>query len=96
MSVWVMTSPLTIAVALMIDGMVLPNTVGLAGRLSPLTLDPGWPSADAGWPCADAAATAIDATKVASEPAVNRLIFNPTLKFLIFQSLVARPFIQSR
>ena len=34
MSVWVMTSPLTMAVALTTDGKAEPNTCGFSGRLS--------------------------------------------------------------
>ena len=34
MSVWVITSPLMIAVALTTDGMAVPNSCGFCGRLS--------------------------------------------------------------
>ena len=44
-SVWVMTSPLTIAVALMTDGMAVPNSCGFSGRWSDwlLLIGCGWP-----------------------------------------------------
>ena len=62
MSVWVMTSPLTIAVALTTDGMAVPNICGLSGRLSALALF-GAPV-----PAASCAAAAV-ATAIASAAA---------------------------
>ena len=38
MSVWVMTSPLTIAVARISVGRVVPNSSGLEGRRSPVVV----------------------------------------------------------
>jgi len=62
MSVWVMTSPLTMAVALTTEGMAEPNTVGLLGSFSALVLS-GWASAESScWAIAvEAVASAIAA-----------------------------------
>ena len=56
MSVWVMISPLTIAVALTTDGMVVPNSCGFSGRRSALTL-----LGAGGWVCGAVAVWAIAA-----------------------------------
>src|SRR5215218_3689728 len=78
-SVWVMISPLTMAVALTTEGMEVPNTMGLAGRLSTLVLL-------VGWSCATAA-------PAAAMPSMTSAVSGPALEIVLITATPQIPFV---
>ena len=72
MSVWVMTAPLTIAVAFTTDGIAAPNNCGFSGSRSALVLSGAGPAS--GWfDCWATAAVAVTmASAAAPQPQARR------------------------